>query len=84
MQNLCPTNVLAKVHATTRSMQMLMVVMGPTVGAWIIASGNRLTPFIVATCISVTLMIIAISVKLKITRADLNSGEIEETPNINR
>lgn len=45
MQNLCPPHLLGKVVASARSLQMLAVVTGPLIGAWLISVQTRAAPF---------------------------------------
>lgn len=45
MQNLCPPHLLGRVVTSARSFQMLAVVTGPLIGAWLISVQSRATPF---------------------------------------
>jgi len=45
MQNLCPPHLLGRVVTSARSLQMLAVVTGPLIGAWLISARSRATPF---------------------------------------
>lgn len=50
MQNLCPQALLGRINTSVRSLQMLAaVLLGPSIGAWLISAHSREAPFIVST-----------------------------------
>lgn len=57
MQNLCPRNLLGRVSSSTRSLQMLAVVTGPSLGAWLITTQTRAWPFVAAAGLSIVLLL---------------------------
>lgn len=46
--NLCPSHLLGRVATSARSLQMLAVVTGPLLGAWLIGLHSRNAPFVVS------------------------------------
>lgn len=56
MQNLCPRDLLGRVSSSTRSLQMLAVVAGPSIGAWLTTSQTRASSFVAAAGLSVMLL----------------------------
>jgi hypothetical protein len=48
LQNLCPRSMLGRISTSARSLQMLAVVTGPSLGAWLINTQTRSAPFVVA------------------------------------
>lgn len=58
-QNLCPQALLGRINTSVRSIQMLTVVLGPGIGAWLIAAHSREAPFIVSTVLTLFLLGIA-------------------------
>jgi MFS family permease len=48
LQNLCPVAMLGRVSTSARSLQMLVVVTGPSVGAWLINTHSWSMPFVAA------------------------------------
>lgn len=51
-QNLCPPMLLGRISTSVRSLQMLTVVLGPSVGAWLIIDYSRTAPFLVTTIVA--------------------------------
>jgi len=45
LQELCPPHLLGRVTTSARSLQMLAVVTGPLIGAWLISMQSRAAPF---------------------------------------
>lgn len=60
MQNFCPPALLGRITTTARSLQMLAVVSGPSLGAYLIEISSRFTPFIVSGALSVVLLFFSI------------------------
>jgi MFS family permease len=60
MQNLCPSTLLGRVNTSARSLQMTAVVLGPSVGAWLINTYSRSMPFMVSAAITLFLSVIVI------------------------
>lgn len=73
-QNLCPVDMLGRISTSTRSLRLLAVVFGPSVGAWLISEYSRLTPFIVASLLSLLLLVYAVGT--------LHNGKEEQRENI--
>lgn len=48
LQNLCPLPMLGRISTSARNLQMLAVVTGPSLGAWLINTHTRSVPFVVA------------------------------------
>jgi MFS family permease len=61
LQNLCPPTHLGRINTSVRSMQMTCVVLGPSIGAWLIATYSRAAPFIVSAMLAMLLIVIAIA-----------------------
>lgn len=59
LQNLCPPHLLGRVVTSARSLQMLAVVTGPMLGAWLISVQSRATPFGVSALIVWLLLLAA-------------------------
>ena len=57
LQNLCPPHLLGRVVTSARSLQLLAVVTGPMIGAWLISVQSRATPFAVSACIVCLLLL---------------------------
>jgi MFS family permease len=60
-QNLCPPALLGRMSTSVRSLQMTAVVLGPSLGAWLISTHSRATPFIAAAAMSMLLLTIAMA-----------------------
>lgn len=60
-QNLCPPALLGRISTSMRSLQMLAVISGPSMGAWLITAYSRTAPFIVSAVLSLCLLAIAIN-----------------------
>lgn len=52
LQNLCPAEKLGRVSASFRSLQMLCIVLGPTLGSLLISTFSRASPFVLASALS--------------------------------
>lgn len=52
LQNLCPAEKLGRVSASFRSLQMLCIVLGPTLGSLLISTFSRASPFILASALT--------------------------------
>ena len=50
LQQLCPADNIGRVSTSFRSVQILCVIMGPTLGTALIAAGGRTAPFVLAAC----------------------------------
>lgn len=57
LQNLCPPHLLGRVVTSARSLQLLAVVTGPMIGAWLISEQSRATPFAVSAFIVCLLLL---------------------------
>lgn len=60
MQNFCPPALLGRVATTGRSLQMLAVVSGPSLGACIIDLSSRIAPFFISGILSVALLLASV------------------------
>jgi hypothetical protein len=60
LQNRCPREILGRVSSSMRSLQMLAVVTGPVIGAWLIAQQTRAYPFVAAASLSIILLLVAL------------------------
>ncbi|MBC2658118.1 MFS transporter [Pseudomonas sp. MSSRFD41] len=60
LQNLCPAAKLGRVSASFRSLQMLCIVLGPTLGSLLISAFSRASPFILASALMLFATTIAI------------------------
>jgi MFS family permease len=58
-QNLCPQALLGRINTSVRSLQMLAVVLGPGIGAWLIAARSREAPFVASSVLTLVLLGIA-------------------------
>ena len=58
MQSQCPPTILGRVSALVRSIKMLMVVAGPSVGAVLISRYKETTPLIAATGCGLVLIVV--------------------------
>lgn len=52
LQNTCPLPMLGRISTSARSLQMLVVVSGPALGAWPINAQSRSAPFVVGAAIA--------------------------------
>lgn len=68
IQNLCPKGMLGKISTSVRSFQMTCVILGPSLGAFIIVNSDRTMPFYVASCLSFIVFIVSSYVQLKPSR----------------
>lgn len=57
LQNLCPPALIGRVATSARSLQMLAVVTGPLMGAWLIGVQSRAAPFGVSALIACLLLL---------------------------
>lgn len=60
MQNLCPPALLGRMNTSVRSLQMTTVVLGPSLGAWLITAQSRATPFVASAAFALLLLGIVI------------------------
>ncbi|MEJ8812070.1 MFS transporter [Variovorax ureilyticus] len=61
LQNLCPVSMLGRVSTSVRSLQMLVVVTGPSIGAWLISAHSWSMPFVVAAAFAWLLLGLSIT-----------------------
>ncbi|QOY74175.1 MFS transporter [Pseudomonas sp. OST1909] len=52
LQQLCPSDNIGRVSMSFRSIQMLCVIIGPSLGTVLIIAGGRPAPFVVAACVA--------------------------------
>lgn len=52
LQRLCPPDNIGRISMSFRSIQILCVIAGPSLGTMLIAAGGRSAPFIVAACMA--------------------------------
>lgn len=77
LQDLCPPNKLGRVSSSLRSLQMLCIVTGPTVGGFLITNFGRVTPFIFS---SVLAGLIAIAAIFLLRRTTQTSKQTQPQP----
>ncbi len=69
MQNLCPQNLLGRVSTSVRSISTTAVVIGPSLGAWLISNAGREFPFIVSAILALSLTIFSLFMKSSTSRS---------------
>lgn len=52
LQQLCPSDNIGRVSMSFRSIQMLCIIIGPSLGTVLIIAGGRPAPFVVAACVA--------------------------------
>ncbi|WP_339469718.1 MULTISPECIES: MFS transporter [unclassified Pseudomonas] len=64
LQQLCPSDNIGRVSMSFRSIQMLCVITGPSLGTLLIIAGGRPAPFVVAACLAFLTASVSIAVYL--------------------
>jgi hypothetical protein len=68
LQQLCPPDTIGRVSMSFRSVQILCVIIGPSLGTLIIIAGGRPAPFIVSAGIAFLTASVSIAVYLYVCR----------------
>lgn len=68
LQQLCPSENIGRVSMSFRSLQMLCVIIGPSLGTVLIIAGGRPAPFILAACLAFLTASVSIAVYLYLYR----------------
>ncbi|XVJ49367.1 MFS transporter [Pseudomonas sp. UBT] len=68
LQQLCPPDNIGRVSMSFRSLQILCVIMGPSLGTVLIIAGGRPAPFVVAACMAFLTASVSIAVYLYVYR----------------
>jgi MFS family permease len=55
IQNLCPAELIGRATTSLRSLQLMCVLSGPSIGALLISAGSRVTPFVAAAVLTLVL-----------------------------
>jgi len=73
LQQLCPSHTLGRVSMSFRSIQILCVIIGPSIGTVLIIAGGRPAPFIVAACLAFLTASVSIAVYLYVHRKQVQT-----------
>lgn len=68
LQQLCPPGNIGRVSTSFRSIQILCIIAGPSLGTLIIAASGRPAPFIVAACMAFFTALMSIAIYFHIDR----------------
>lgn len=69
LQQLCPPENIGRISMSFRSVQMLCIIAGPSLGTILIAAGGRSVPFIVAACMAFLTTLLSIAIYFICTRS---------------
>jgi MFS family permease len=58
-QNLCPPALLGRISTSVRSLKLITMVLGPSLGVWLITEYSRTSPFVAAAGLGVLLTLTA-------------------------
>lgn len=73
LQQLCPPDNIGRVSMSFRSLQILCVITGPSLGTALIIAGGRPAPFVVAACMAFLTASVSIAVYLYLYKKQAHS-----------
>ncbi len=68
LQQLCPPENIGRVSMSFRSIQMLCIIIGPSLGTLLIIAGGRPAPFVLAACMAFLTASVSVAVYLYLYR----------------